>query len=164
MLPMLLAQTGADVPNGVSPEFYGMVILVLMSASKWLFDYRRQTRDEATSSEPRANPPLHRQFVSRDEFSNLEEEVQAIAAEFRDSLTKERDAALNRFSAIAGEIKSNFNALDGKRSASIAGLHDDLRDGMEKIRSEVRQDNTGIHTRITEVISAVAELRGRLGK
>lgn len=65
-----------------------------------------------------------------------------------------------RVDKMSDEIRQGFERLDHKRSVSIAGLHDDLQSTSAAIRAEMKEDMSGVHNRITEVLSAVTELRG----
>ena len=69
-----------------------------------------------------------------------------------------------RVDRVETRTEENFRALDHKRSVSIAGLHDDLRDKTEALRKEIKADTEHLNTRITEVLSHVAEIRGRISK
>ena len=67
-----------------------------------------------------------------------------------------------RVDKMSDEIRQGFERLDHKRSQSIAGLHDDLQNSSATIRAEVKEDISGVHTRINEVLEAVSELKGRI--
>jgi hypothetical protein len=69
-----------------------------------------------------------------------------------------------RVRGVEEKLESNFRALDQKRSVSIAGLHDDLRNKTDSIRSEMKEDNLRVHDRITEVLGKVSELKGWVQK
>lgn len=70
----------------------------------------------------------------------------------------------DRVSAVEDRTEQNFRELDRKRSVSIAGLHDDLRDKTESLRQEMKSDNERLNIRITEILSAVGEIKGRIAK
>lgn len=133
----ILAQLSS---GGVSAENLGIFILAAAFLSKWAWDYKRASREDTAAAEPKANPPLHKQFVTREEFQALS----------------------GRFEEIGRELRSSFIELDRKRSVSIAGLHDDLSAGLQKVRDEMKSDNGGIHNRITEMIGLVRELKGKI--
>lgn len=63
---------------------------------------------------------------------------------------------------ITDQITAGFDKADGKRSSSIAGLHDDLRNATEHLRTEMKSDNTGLHNRLSEVLVELGELRGQV--
>lgn len=67
-----------------------------------------------------------------------------------------------RVDRITDEVRTGFTELDRKRSVSIAGLHDDLDAKTTMLRSDVKQDIHGVHTRINEVLSSVSKLEGKL--
>lgn len=69
---MILAQTN---PTGLTPEFFGMLVLGLIFVSRWLWDYRKNTREEDDRKEPKSNPPLHERFISRPEYTRDQEEI-----------------------------------------------------------------------------------------
>lgn len=69
-----------------------------------------------------------------------------------------------RVAAVEDRTEQNFRELDRKRSVSIAGLHDDLRDKTDSLRTEMKADNERLNMRITEILSAVGEIKGRIAK
>lgn len=130
----------AQSMQSVSVENFGMVALAVMFGCKWLWDYNRQRRDADAQHEPKATPPLHRQFVTREEFQALAERVDGIAA----------------------EVHEGFRALDHKRSVSVANLHAAITQLGNAVRSEIKADTKGVHDRVNEVLSAVSKLEGRI--
>jgi hypothetical protein len=76
----------------------------------------------------------------------------------------EHNELRQRLDAVDGKIEANFRELDRKRSVSIAGLHDDLTAKTEAIRAEMKHDAEGIHARMSDILGAVHELKGRIQK
>ena len=62
--------------GNVSPTLIVGVVFVLAFVSRWLWDYNRAKREEAAEHEPKANPPLHQQFVERVDYDRDREETQ----------------------------------------------------------------------------------------
>ncbi len=87
-------------------------------------------------------PPLHEEFASKKELEALSERVDGIAA----------------------KIQESFDALDGKRSRSIAGLHQALERATESIRGEVKKDVGHIQNRITDMFGEIQRILGRFEK
>lgn len=54
-------------PTAPTAEFIGLVVLVLILLTRWLWDYNKNRREEAALHEPKANPPLHKEYVTRTE-------------------------------------------------------------------------------------------------
>ena len=133
---LMLAQS----MQSVSVENFGMVALAVMFGSKWLWDYSRSRREAEGQHEPKATPPLHRQFVTREEFQTLAARVDAIACEVHDGFAK----------------------LDHKRSVSVANLHSAITALGTALRGEIKNDTKAVHDRVNEVLSAVSELKGRV--
>lgn len=69
-----------------------------------------------------------------------------------------------RVDGLAAEIRQGFERLDDKRSSNISTLHKELEQAAANIRRDVKADVEGLHTRITDVLAAVAKLEGRLDK
>lgn len=69
-----------------------------------------------------------------------------------------------RVDGIDSSVRSGFDRLDGKRSVSIAGLHDDLEVKTKELRLEVKSDIKGVHDRVTELLKVVARVEGKLEK
>lgn len=69
-----------------------------------------------------------------------------------------------RVDEISAEIRGGFEKLDHKRSVSIAGLHDDLKDAVKDLRTEMKEDITGVHSRLSDIVAAIGELKGRIQK
>ena len=69
-----------------------------------------------------------------------------------------------RVDEISAEIRGGFEKLDHKRSVSIAGLHDDLKDAVKELRTEMKEDITGVHSRLSDIVAAIGELKGRIQK
>lgn len=90
----------------------------------------------------RKDPPLHKEYVTRQEHSELKQRVEQ----------------------MADKIDDNFRALDQKRSVSIAGLHHDLANRTDAVRKEIKTDVGGLHDRLNMVLTAVAHLEGKVGK
>jgi hypothetical protein len=88
------------------------------------------------------NPPLHVEFASKQELEAL-------------SL---------RVDGIADEIRESFRELDGKRSRSIAGLHEALENSTQAIREEMKDDVGKLQNRITDVFGEMKRILGRLEK
>lgn len=63
--------------------------------------------------------------------------------------------------SLGDDMAKRFDSLDRKRSESIRGLHEDLRLRAEAIRSEMKTDNEKLHSRVTELLSAFSELKGK---
>ncbi len=107
-------------------------------------EIKRELADQSDPQQVQVQNPLtvkpHVEFASMDSHRELAKQV----AELR------------------SEVSTGFARLDQKRSSSIAGLHDDLRDAVADLRTEMKSDNTGLNTRITEVLAAVSELKGRI--
>ena len=80
-------------------------------------------------------PPLHREFVSREQ---CEKQHLAISAE------------LGRHAASRKGIYEKIEEMD--RHAA---------ERTEMLRMEIKNDNRGIHERINQILEAVAEVRGR---
>jgi hypothetical protein len=79
--------------------------------------------------------------------------------------TKAEHAELkNRVDKIADEIVRGFERVDGKRSSSIAGLHDDLESKTTALRMEVKSDIKGVHDRVSDLVGAVNRLVGKVEK
>lgn len=58
-----------------SAEFIGLVVLVLILVSRWLWDYSRHEREQTQLHEPRANPPLHKEYVSKADHDQFRKET-----------------------------------------------------------------------------------------
>lgn len=93
----------------------GLTVVALIYLSRWLWDYSRFRREEAEQHEPKANPPLHATYATKTEHVELKERVQAVEE----------------------KVDENYKQLDGKRSASIAALH-------EKLEAQTRELNDRI--------------------
>lgn len=55
-----------------SAEALGLFVLAAVFLSRWLWDFQRHKREESSQHEPKANPPLHRQFLLREEYEKNE--------------------------------------------------------------------------------------------
>lgn len=88
------------------------------------------------------SPPAHTQYASKSDHAELKRRVDEISA----------------------EIRGGFEKLDHKRSVSIAGLHDDLKDAVAELRTEIKTDINGVHERLTDIVGAIGELKGRTQK
>lgn len=126
----------------LTPTTIGLVVIALIYLSRWLWDYNRSRREDAGQHEPRAHPPLHVTFASREEHAELK----------------------GRVDGIETKIDEGFQRLDARRSSSVAGLHDDLEDSITSLRLEVKADIKGVHDRMTDVLGAVRRLEGKLEK
>ena len=69
-----------------------------------------------------------------------------------------------RVDGIDSSVRSGFDRLDGKRSVSIAGLHDDLEAKTNALRLEVKADIKGVHERVTDIVGFVKRIEGKLEK
>ncbi|HEY0966945.1 MAG TPA: hypothetical protein VGD88_06120 [Opitutaceae bacterium] len=136
---LLLAATEATQPT-VSE--YGVTLLALAFITRWLWDYNRAKREEANQHEPKATPPLHHQFATREEHKAL----------------------ASRVDDLSGEIRDGFQKLDEKRSRSTGGLHQRIEESNQTIRSEIKTDIKGVHDRLTTLVGAVSELKGGQAK
>lgn len=63
--------------ESVTPTTIGIVVICLITLSRWLWDYNRSRREELQQHEPRANPPLHKEYVTREDHKKLEERFEA---------------------------------------------------------------------------------------
>jgi hypothetical protein len=124
----------------LTPTLIGLIVIALIYLSRWLWDYNRARREDAEQHEPRANPPLHTTYASKQEHAELKARVDNIET----------------------KIDEGFQRLDAKRSSSVAGLHDDLEEAIEALRLEVKNDIGGVQNKLGDVLGAVAELRGRV--
>lgn len=61
-------------------------------------------------------------------------------------------------SAILNQIKD----LQKERSVSVGRLHDKVDSANGAMRREMKEDVIGLHNRLTEVLAAVSELKGRV--
>lgn len=128
---LLLAQSSPSL----SPEFFGMVVLALMLLTRWLWEYNREQRAKEALHEPKATPPLHTQFAAKADLTKLEVRV--------DNLTT--------------EIRGGFDRLDAKRSSSIAGIHDDLNAGLEKVHKRI----DAIPAHVISLLRETQQLHGK---
>ena len=107
-------------------------------------------------------PPLHREFMERTECARLHTKLDYdIAAEIS-ARKEEHDKLKVRVDKIADDIARGFERLDQKRSVSVAGLHEELDQSIERLRLEVKGDIKGVHDRINVVLEAVSKLRGKI--
>lgn len=90
----------------------------------------------------RRDPPLHREFASKQELEAL-------------SL---------RVDSLSSEIGYRFDRLDEKRSESIGGLHQAVDDASRELRFEMHRDMAGMYSRMTELVGQVQKLIGRIEK
>lgn len=72
----LLAQSTESLPAAT----VGVVVLSLILLTRWLWDYNRAKREESAQVEPRANPPLHKEYVTKEQHAKLEQEFRTEAA------------------------------------------------------------------------------------
>jgi polyhydroxyalkanoate synthesis regulator phasin len=70
-------------------------------------------------------------FATKEEHAQLRNQVGAFATK------SEHEKLEQRVNGLSAEIKDGFRELDKKRSVSIAGLHDDLNTGLEKVHKRI---------------------------
>lgn len=70
-------------------------------------------------------------YATKEEHAALRNQVGAFATK------AEHDKLEQRVNGLSAEIKDGFRELDKKRSVSIAGLHDDLNNGLEKVHKRI---------------------------
>lgn len=75
MMPFLAQST-----ETVSAGTLGIVMLCLIILTRWLWDYNRARREDSAQHEPRANPPLHKEYVTKEQHAKLEAEFRTEAA------------------------------------------------------------------------------------
>ncbi|OAM89331.1 hypothetical protein AW736_13855 [Termitidicoccus mucosus] len=117
MIP-LLAQT----TEPISVQTIGTAVLVIILLSRWLWDFLKHRREEAAQLEPRADPPLHRQYVDRETFS------------------KELTNVHGRIGRERGEVNQELAELrEGLERISSDGEQRDIRihDRIDKLATEV---------------------------
>jgi hypothetical protein len=75
MIPLLAQST-----QPLSYQTVGVIVLTLVLLTRWLWDYNRAKREENALHEPRANPPLHKEYVTREQHAKLEQEFRTESA------------------------------------------------------------------------------------
>lgn len=79
----------------------GYVVFALILLSRWLWDYNRARREEGGQYEPKATPPLHKEYVTRTEVEKIERTL-------KDDLTKQAGARKEmhkEISDLQGDVK-----------------------------------------------------------
>lgn len=106
--------------GNLSPTLIVGVILVLAFVSRWLWDYNRAKREEASEHEPKANPPLHQQFVERTDYDRdriqIAEEFrrQAVARKGVYERIEEQGTEIAKLQVASDTQTRQLAALDGK--------------------------------------------------
>lgn len=111
MMSLILAQLSS---GGISVENLGIFVLAAAFLSKWAWDYKRASREDSAANEPRANPPLHRQYVSREEFSAFAERIDEFTHELRTEIKADNTGVHNRITEVIGLVRELKGRMEAK--------------------------------------------------
>lgn len=111
-----------------SAEFIGMLVLGLILLTRWLWDYNKNRREETAQHEPRANPPLHKEYVSKADH---------------DLFRTETNTELKRHAARRAEIYdeqkrqseklAKLEEATGRLSEDVSTLKNEVREAQDRI-------------------------------
>lgn len=110
MMPLFLSQ----LSSGVSLESLGMIVLAIAFLARLAWDYSRERRQQADSAEPRANPPLHRQYVSREEFAAFASRIDEFTHELRAEIKADNTGVHNRITEVIGLVRELKGRMEAK--------------------------------------------------
>lgn len=125
MIPLLLAQSTAPV----SHDSIGTFVVIAVLLTKWLWDYRRNSREEDDRKEPKSNPPLHERFISRPEYASDQEVIDerlTAATESRGRMHKEIEGHSQRLASLEkGErhTEQMLQSIDLKLTTLLKRAH-----------------------------------------
>jgi hypothetical protein len=139
MIP-LLAQTSAALPEPGSAASIGWLVLTLAGlalAANQLLGVRDRLRAKQAQPVDVVKQPLT--VKPHEEYTPL---------------------AVHR--AFAERVEERFEEQARASSAGREKIYNLIRDEMRAVRADAKQENTGIHNRITELVGAVRELKGRV--
>jgi hypothetical protein len=63
---------------------------------------------------------------------------------------------------FAAKVEERFDEQARASSAGREKIYNLIRDEMRTVRAEAKEENNGIHNRITELVGAVRELKGKI--
>ena len=116
----------------LSPGTASLILIVAMVAWVLLQVYWRvsdRQREEAQAHEPRANPPLHKEYVSREEFGKLEGRL----------VVHERDCPkVNNLSSEIARLDRKIDDLDHKVDTSFEAQRTAGSASREKLYESIR--------------------------
>ncbi len=92
-------------------------------------------------------PPLHKEYVTKSDAEALKAEVDKIDAERRTSVANLHAKLDAQVAALRCEIRCEMG---------------EIRSDMGEMRKEMKADNLAVHNRITEVLGALRELKGKV--
>jgi len=139
----------ADLPSPSFEQFgiWCACALIILDIALRLRSDRRESFAERNGAKAHIAPqPL---IVQAAEKFATKEEVEELRA---------------RVDNIAAKISDGFDALDRKRSTSIAGLHQAIEGKTDALRREVKSDFIGVHERVNMILARVSEIAGRMSK
>ena len=103
------------------------------------------------------DPPLHKEYVSRAEHEALEEKMDIRLTAISKSGTESREKMHKEIESLKVGVEV-VKAQNSQQSAALG----EIRKDQQIIKSEIKADNTSMHTRIGEVLTALGEIKGRI--
>lgn len=116
-----------------STESIGLFVLILVYLSRWFFDYSRNRREEAAQLEPKANPPLHQTFATKEAHAELKREIDKLDNERRVSVAKlhdKQEAMGTRLARVEEKCDGQTRQLHQLQN-SVENLPDRIRAAMK---------------------------------
>jgi hypothetical protein len=69
---------------------------------------------------------------------------------------------LEDYREFVARVEERFEEQARASSAGREKIYTLIRDEMRSVRAEAKEENTGIHNRITDLVGAVRELKGKI--
>lgn len=118
-------------PATLSAEFIGMLVVGIIFLTRWLWDYNRSRREETQQHEPRANPPLHKEYVTKADYTKESDELKA---ELKRHAA--RRAEIYDGQKVQSEKLARLEVASERQGADLAALKTEMGD---------------LQTRVTEI-------------
>lgn len=148
ILSIVLAQIEKVEPvPALTFETIGIFFVLVVVASRWVWDFLRHRRDERAQFEIRHDPPIHKEYTPIEVHRRLEGRVGKIE---------------ERYELCRAECAERIRKVDEDRRTSVTEVYIATERSIKEVREELRADNQRIHERLDSQTATTAEMAGTL--
>lgn len=141
--------------NNINPSSVGVIVLILMILTRWLWDYNRARREDAESHEPKANPPLHQVYAPLARVEKLEGEVSGLKSTINDAFREAAHTSSNSRQKIYDRLNEQ-----GETLATLSGQFERIAGELVAVKDDQAEFNKRIDALPTRMITLLRETKG----